>query len=419
MPRKERPEGTRAPNNTGSIYYSETDGYWHGRVIVGVRDDGSPDRRHRKAKTEEEVIKKVQKLLNARDNDDVPKPGHAPLVSEWLTHWYENIASPNIRATSAAAYRTAVFHHLIPGLGKHRINKVQPDHFEKLYRKIQANGAKPATAHQVHRTARTAFGEAHRRGYIKTNPVALAKPPRVEEEEIEPFDLDEVQRLIEAALSRRNGVRFVVSLVTGLRQGEVLGLEWTNINLEAGVLRVRKQRIWPRYKHGCPPAEPCGHKHSGYCPQRVNTQPITSVVKSNAGRRPFPLPPQLVELLKAHKVAQAQERELAGSLWRGEDWVFASETGEILHPRTEWDRWKELLRDAKIRDARLHDARHTAATNLLVIGVLDRVTQGLMGWSNVAMTKRYQHLTAPVQTDVAKRLGDLLWKPQEKPNQKT
>lgn len=205
------------------------------------------------------------------------------------------------------------------------------------------------------------------------------------------------QRLIETALSRRKGVRFVVSLVTGLRQGEVLGLEWTNVNLEAGVLRVRKQRIWPRYKHGCPSAEPCGHKHSGYCPQRVNTQPITSVVKSDAGRRPFALPPQLVELLKAHKVAQAQERELAGSLWRGEDWVFASETGEILHPRTEWDRWKELLCDAKIRDARLHDARHTAATNLLVIGVLDRVTQGLMGWSNVAMTKRYQHLTAPVQ----------------------
>ena len=85
--------------------------------------------------------------------------------------------------------------------------------------------------------------------------------------------------------------------------------------------------------------------------------------------------------------------------------------GEILHPRTEWDRWKELLKAAKIRDARLHDARHTAATNLLVIGVLDRVTQGLMGWSDSSMTKRYQHLTAPVQEDVAKRLGDLLWRP--------
>jgi len=267
-PRKRRPEGTRAPNGAGTIYEG-ADGYWHGRIIVGMKDNGEPDRRHRKAKTEGEVIEKIQKLIAARDADEVPKPGRVPLVSEWLTHWYENISAPNVRATTAAAYRTAVFHHLIPGLGKHRLNKVQPDHFEKLYQKIIAGGAKPATAHQVHRTARTAFGEAHRRGYIKTNPVALAKPPRVEEEEIEPFDLDEVQRLIETALSRRNGVRFVVSLVTGLRQGEVLGLEWANVNLDAGVLRVRRQRIWPRYKHGCPSAEPCGHKHGGYCSQRA------------------------------------------------------------------------------------------------------------------------------------------------------
>ena len=81
-------------------------------------------------------------------------------------------------------YRTAVNRHLIPGLGAHRIDRIQPEHFEKLYARMLARGLKPGTAHQVHRTARTAFGEAFKRGYIARNPVALAKPPRVEDTEV-------------------------------------------------------------------------------------------------------------------------------------------------------------------------------------------------------------------------------------------
>ena len=414
MPRKKRPEGTRAPNGAGSIYLGK-DGYWHGRVTVGAKDNGEPDRRHVKRKSEAEVVKEVQRLTALRDSGSVPKPGRVPSVEQWLTHWYENIKAPNVRATTAAAYRTAVYYHLIPGLGKHRLDKIQPDHFEKLYQKIIKGGARPATAHQVHRTARTAFGEAQRRGIITKNPVALATAPRVEEDEIEPFDLAEVQRLIEAALTHRNGVRFVLALTTGLRQGEVLGLEWANVDLELGVLRVRKQRVWPRYKHGCPEDESCGRKHAGYCTARINTQPTTSVVKSRAAKRPFPIPGHLVALLKEHQDAQAKEQERAGGSWAGGGWVFATETGEILHPRTDWDNWKALLKEAGVRDARLHDARHTAATNLLLAGVLDRVAQGLMGWSDASMAKRYQHLTAPVQQDAAKRLGDLLWKPPTSP----
>jgi len=84
----------------------------------------------------------------------------------------------------------------LPGLGAHRIDRVQPEHFEKLYARMQARGLKPGTAHQVHRTARTAFGEAFKRGYIARNPVALAKPPRVEDAEVDPFEADEIDRIL-------------------------------------------------------------------------------------------------------------------------------------------------------------------------------------------------------------------------------
>ena len=411
MPRKKRPEGTRAPNGAGSIYYSEADGYWHAWVTVGVKDNGQPDRRHRKARTEKLLLDKVRELEKQRDSGTVILAGQHWTIETWLRYWVEEISAQTVRDSTLSAYRVAVYHHLIPGLGAHRLERIKPEHFEKLYKKMTVAGAKPATAHQVHRTARVALNVAVARGYLGKNPVVLAKYPRVEEEEIEPYSVEEVQRLIETALPLRNGVRFIVALSTGLRQGEVLGLKWTDIDLAAGTLRVRKNRLRPKYAHGC--TKPCGRKYPGYCPQRTQTRPKVAEVKSRAGRRPFPIPEPLGELLKAHRAAQEVERETAGSLWLAEDWVFATEIGDAINPRTDWDNWKDLLRAAGVRDARLHDARHTAATNLLIAGVLDRVAQGLMGWADSSMAKRYQHLTAPVQTDAAKRIGDLLWLPKK------
>ena len=106
-------------------------------------------------------------------------------VEKWLTHWVENIAAANVRPTTMVGYRALVYKHLIPGVGAHRLEKLQPEHLEKLYgRMISHKGLKPATAHLAHRTVRVALNEAVRRGHIVQNPAKVAKPPRVEEEDI-------------------------------------------------------------------------------------------------------------------------------------------------------------------------------------------------------------------------------------------
>lgn len=93
----------------------------------------------------------------------------------------------------------------------------------------------------------------------------LARAPKLDDEEPEPYDVTEIQRLLRVASERRNGVRWVVALALGLRQGEALGLKWENVDLEKGILRVRRNRLRPKYEHGCGGA--CGRK-AGYCPQR-------------------------------------------------------------------------------------------------------------------------------------------------------
>jgi integrase len=332
-------------------------------------------------------------------------------VEQWLRHWIEHIApaSTGRSGNGLSAYEVAVRVHLIPGLGRHRIDRIQPEHFERFYKKMTDSGKAPATAHQVHRTARTAFGEAHRRGLIVRNPVALAKPPRVDEVEVEPYTVEEIRVILTEAATTRNSVRWAVALALGLRQGEALGLRWADVNLDQQELSVWRGRLRPKYKHGCNGGS-CGHKFGGHCPQRVALRKETGDTKSKAGKRTIALPDELVDLLKLHHEAQHRERQAAGDLWQNKGYVFASETGEPLNPRTDYTRWKDLLATAGVRDGRLHDARHTAATVLLMLKVPERVVMALMGWSTAAMAARYQHVTGEIRKDVAEEVGGLIWK---------
>ncbi|NED34823.1 site-specific integrase [Streptomyces sp. SID8499] len=401
---------TRQPNGRSSIYLGK-DGKWHGRVTVGTRDDGRPDRRHVERKTRAEVTAAVRELEKQRDGGAVRKAGRAWTVEGWLTHWVETIAPLAVNENTMVGYGVAVRKHLIPALGAHRLDKLKPEHIERFYGRMQADGRRAGTIHQIHRTFRTALNEAVRRGHLARNPVQLAKAPRVSEEEIEPYTVDEVKRLLRAADDRRNSARWAVALALGLRQGEALGLKWADVDLERGVLMVRRSRRRPRYAHGC--GDACGRK-AGYCPQRQRTNPETADTKSRAGRRSVGLPAQLVDLLRVHRAKQDAERVAAGEQWADEGWLFATPNGHGTPPRTDYDDWKELLSDAKVRDGRLHDARHTAATVLLILGVSERAVMGLMGWSTTAMAARYQHMVDTVRVDVARQVDGLIWKPENR-----
>ena len=288
MPRK-REDGTRAPNMTSSIYRG-SDGDWHGRVTMCARDDGKPDRRHVRGRTEADVTRKVRELEKDRDAGRVRRPGRAWTVEKWLSHWVENIAAAHVRPKTLAGYRTAVYRHLVPGIGGRRTDRLQPEHIEKMYAMMRAAGLAPGTVHQAHRTLRTALNEAERRGQIVKNPALYAKTPRLVEQEIEPFTIDEAQRVLAAAAVRRNGVRWAAALSLGLRQGEVLGLQWPDISVDycpdcrgkeqgsacaacggagvvSGTLTIRRALQRHTWQHGC--GGSCGRKRGADCPSRL------------------------------------------------------------------------------------------------------------------------------------------------------
>jgi integrase len=401
---------SKNPNGASSIYFG-SDGYWHGRVTVGVKDDGTPDRRHVKRKKQADVVKRVRELERQRDDNRVEKIGERWTVAQWLQHWLENIATNSTSEYGHDAYEVAVRVHLVPGLGAHKLKKLEPEHLERLYAKGLREGHKPGNVHQWHRTLRTALGEAERRGYIGRNPATVAKAPKVTTEEVEPYTVEEVQRILKTAEDRRNGARWAIGLALGLRQGEALGMKWEDVDFASGILTVRRNRLRPKWAHGCK-AESCG-KQAGRCPKRKNTRRVTKDPKSEAGKRRIGLPAQILDVLREQKRRQDLDRVLAGERWHDEGWVFAKMTGEAVVPNTDYYNWLDLLEAAGVPRKRLHDARHTAATVLLVLGVPERTVMDIMGWSSAGMLKRYQHVSDALRRGVADQIGGLVWGPTE------
>ncbi|MEV7613288.1 site-specific integrase [Streptomyces sp. NPDC089799] len=405
---EEKSKRTRQPNGGSSIYFGK-DGKWHGRVTVGVRPDGKPDRRHVERKTRSEVTQAVRELERQRDAGTVRKAGQQWTVKTWLEHWVENIAKKYVSENSYDGYEVDVRVHLVPGLGAHKLERLDPEHLEEFYARMQRNGSAAGTAHHVHRTIRVALSEAVRRGHVAKNAAEIAKAPRLEEEEIEPYTIQEIQSLLLEASKLRNSARWVIALALGLRQGEALGLMWEDVYLGAGYIRIRKNRLRPKYAHGC--EDPCGRK-PGYCPQREQIRREFKNTKSRAGRRTIGLPGPLIKLLQKHQEEQRRERDVAAVEWQDKGYVFAQPTGGPLIPNTDYHQWKQLLQDAGVRDGRLHDARHTAGTVLLLLRVPDVVVDAIMGWEpggSARMRARYMHVTGPQLATVAQQVGEALW----------
>lgn len=300
-----------------------------------------------------------------------------------------------------------------------------------------ASGLAPATAHQVHRTVRTALGVAYARGHVGKNAAELAKPPRLEEKEIEALDTDDMKRVIETALRRPNGVRFVVALTLGIRQGEALGLDWAQLDEDRQTVRLREQLQRRTWEHGCADPHACGErlhkakpcpkpckrhtrpcplpckpdctKHASNCPQRQNGGLVRAQLKSKASKRTIGLPDTLFLLLLLHREEQAKRRDFAGTVWEEHGLMFCQPTGRPIDPRRDLDEWKSVLAEAGVQEDRLHAARHSFATLLNDLQITDRATQGVMGWSNASQAKRYQKMKNPVLRAIADKIEGALF----------
>ncbi|MCA0329542.1 MAG: site-specific integrase [Actinobacteria bacterium] len=378
--------GSRAANNESSIHQDDT-GRWHGYVSMGLKEGGRRDRRHVTGATRREVVAKVRALETKRDAGTALAAGTPPTLEVWMGEYLDNVAARRVRPSTLERYRSLARVHIVPRIGHHRLDRLQPEHVERLYTDMAAASLAPASVLQAHRLLSRALKIAMQRGRIARNVCTLVDAPSVTQHEIEPLSVAEARAILDTAKGRRNGTRWAIALALGLRQGEALGLQWRDLDLDAPTLTVRRA-LQRQRGHGLVLVEP----------------------KSRAGRRTITLPEPVVELLRAHRVAQNAERLHAGSEWHALDYVFAQRTGLPLDSRADRRDWDQLLKDAGVRPARLHDARHTAATTLLLMGVPARVVMQILGHSQIGLTLgTYSHVVPELATDAANKLASAYW----------
>ncbi|MGQ0845095.1 MAG: tyrosine-type recombinase/integrase [Sporichthyaceae bacterium] len=377
---------SRNAQGEGTVYQDE-DGRWHAYVSMGVKAGGKRDRRHVTGATRKTVVAKKRELEAKRDAGVADAAGKAPTVAVWLTHYLDVIAARKVRPSTLARYRQLAGNQIVPAVGHHRLDRLQPEHVERMYAELLDGGLSPASVRQAHAVLSRALKVAMQRGKLARNVCTLVDVPSVTREEVQPLTAVEARRILTTAIAHRNAARWSVALALGLRQGEALGLPWEALDLDAGTLAVRQAL------------------------QRQQGSGLVIVApKSRAGRRTVALPDQLRDALRAHRTAQLAERLAAGSEWQDHGLVFAQPNGRPIDPRADHRQWRALLAEAGVRPARLHDARHTAATLLLQQGVPARVVMEVLGHSQITLTLgTYSHVLPELAIDAARRMGNALW----------
>jgi integrase len=372
--------------NGESTIYKGADGRWHGYVSVGFTIGGKADRRHVTSKTRAVVVQKVRDLERRRDTGTISAVS-TPTVADWLEHWLTTIAPRRVRQRTLESYESAVRSRLIPGIGRHRLDRLRPEHLDQLYTALLDDGYSPASVLRHHRILSRALTVAVQRGHVPRNVATLVDPPAQRPSDLATaLDLDEARAVLEAAATVRNSARWTVALALGLRQSEALALQWKDVDLLNNTLTVR--RSIHRVRGG----------------GLIYEEP-----KSKRSQRTLALPLPLVAELHRHKAAQLGERMLAGSEWQDDDLVFAQANGRPIDKKTDYDEWTRLLQEAGVRHVRLHDGRHTAATLLLSENVHPRVVMELLGHSQMRTTMDiYSHVMPALAREAADRMSTLL-----------
>lgn len=385
----------------GTIY-KRKDGYWIGQVTVG-RDPttGRLKRVTVSGKTRHEVQEKRDAILREVRQGTFAMPQNIT-VEAWLRHWLENHARLSLGAKTWGTYEYLIRDHLIPEVGRIPLQKLRASDLQALYSRKYRNGRldgrgglSSRTVHIMNQIMRDALDQARKENLVARNVTEAVSLPKLEYREMQTLRREEVQSFLAAARGHRHFAAFLLELTTGLRRGELLALRWRDVDLENGLLHVR--RILHRVRTPEGPAK---------------TALVFGEPKTANSRRTIPLAEEVVRELRAHKARQNEEKLRLGPAYEDNDLVFATPLGKPVDPDNFGKQYKHLLAKARLPGVRFHDLRHTVATLLLEAGEHPKVVQELLGHARINITlDLYTHARPELKRRAVERLSDMLAKP--------
>ncbi|MDP9358886.1 MAG: site-specific integrase [Chloroflexota bacterium] len=381
----------------GSIqkYVGQRGTAWY--AVVDLPPDPATGKRRQKrvsAPTKRECETLVTQVIAAAERGGTTVDGKET-VRHYLARWLAAV-EPTLKPATFRRYGDMVRLHIVPVAGDVRLTKLSPLDVQRLYADRLVSGLSPTTVSNLHAMLHRALEQAVRWGLLARNVTEMVDPPRRATPETATWDTRQVAAVLATADRDDDGCGALwrLALLTGMRRGEILGLMWQDVDLDRGMLSVR--RTLSRGKGGT---------------WEFGTP------KTTAGRRSIALPPSVVESLKRHRIQQVEHRLALGPLWEDRGFVFTNETGGPLHVNALAGRFRHLVASAEVPRIRFHDLRHTSATLMLANGEHPKIVQERLGHADIAMTMRYSHVTMGMQRDAADRLDAALRKAGDQPSE--
>lgn len=356
------PEKKRRSSGEGSIYQRK-DAYWIGQYKVGNKT------KYIYRKTRKDAASALAKAIAERDSGIIYEAGKLNL-GDYLDKWISTIQN-NLRSTTVRRYEVSCRLHITPTLGGVKLAKLNPLQLQDLYEQKLDEGLSPRTVQIIHATLYKSLKQAVKYQLIPINVAASAQPPKAPRKEVVPMTTKQVKRLLSAASNDRLEALYVLAVTAGIRQGELLGLQWEDVDFVKGTVKIRRT-IHQREVH--PP-------------------------KTSKSRRMLKLSKLALTALWDHKEQS-----------NGSEWVFCNRVGKPIRCNHLIARhWKPLLEKAGIPYTNFHNTRHTAASLMLNGGVNPKVISSVLGHSSVAFTlDTYAHLMDDMDGTAADSMDDAL-----------
>jgi integrase len=341
----------------GSVY-ERKDGYW----VAQYKGQ------YRYAKTEKEAKKQLLELIKA---GEVHKPDSKTTLAAFMDRWIA-FAEQNLKPATIKRYREAIEIHIKPSLGNMKLHKLDAISVQEMYSEMQQEGLSPATVNLVHSVLSSAFKRAVKWGVLQHNVIENVEAPRIVREEVEVFTPEEVRALLSAASQDRLEALWVLALSTGMRGGEILGLEWKHINLAAGALDVR---------------------------QTTTVKGELGTPKSKNSIRTLHLPQITLDALNRHRESS-----------NGSGFVFPNRKGKdyIRYNSFVIFNWRPLTERAGIQYKNFHTCRHYVASSLLSKGLPITAVARYLGHDQITLLRTYSHLIKGMEHMVPAAMDSVL-----------
>ncbi|MDY5611976.1 tyrosine-type recombinase/integrase [Dysosmobacter sp.] len=373
-------------NGEGNIR-KRKDGRWEGRYTAGHDPaTGKTIYKNVLGKTQAEVKEKLKRAIEDSAKLDMSKVGQYT-VGQWMDVWFENYAKIKVRPSSHQTYRGYIENHIKPNIGSIPLNKLTSLELQKLYKKLLGNGRverieskkqpkglSAKTVRNINQIISSALNLAIEQKLILTNPADACALPTLEHREMKTLPTEQLTSFLREA--KESGVfeMYYIELATGLRRGELLGLKWSDIDLEHGSLRVQRQIA------------------------RIDGEIVEAPLKTKNAYRTLPLSADAIDVLKA------QKKKCGTS-----PYVFPSPTGGPISPDSVLHMLHRVLKRAGLPKVRFHDLRHTFATLALQNGVDIKTVSGMLGHFSAGFTlDTYAHVTTSAQKEAANTMGGVL-----------